>query len=118
MPGVKRGGPLKRNTRLKPVSDKRKKVLVTRRKIVAEVLAERPYCQAGPRIRDEKHRCGNLSTDCHEPLTRARGGSITDKNNILAVCRACHDWIHRNPAEATRLELLASGYAPPYTTET
>jgi hypothetical protein len=115
---MKRGGPIKRRTPLKPYSKKRKATQTARRELVKRILAERPYCQAGPRIRDPKHRCQSYSTDCHEPLTRARGGDILDPNNILAVCRACHDWIHRNPAEATRLDLLASAYSPPYTPDT
>lgn len=50
--------------------------------------------------------CRGVADDVHEPLTRARGGSILDPANALAVCRPCHDWIHANPAEATALGLL------------
>jgi len=46
--------------------------------------------------------------DLHEPLTRARGGSILDPANTVAVCRSCHDWIHDNPTAATDLGLLRS----------
>jgi hypothetical protein len=47
-------------------------------------------------------RCTGLATDPHEPLTRARGGSITDPANIVPACRACHDAAHAHPAEAER----------------
>ena len=118
---MKRGGPLKRNTPLRQYSKKRQATQVQRRTLVAKILAERPYCQAGPRIvynADRQHYCQTYSTDCHEPLTRARGGDILDPDNILAVCRACHDWIHRNPTQATKLNLLVSRYGSPYTAET
>lgn len=44
--------------------------------------------------------CTYVGTDLHEILTRARGGSITDPENILLLCRGCHDFITREPAWA------------------
>lgn len=44
--------------------------------------------------------CSYHATDVHEIKTRARGGSITDVNNCLALCRACHRFITDNPAWA------------------
>jgi hypothetical protein len=35
--------------------------------------------------------CNRVAVDPHEPLTRARGGSITDPENVRAVCRPHHD---------------------------
>jgi len=49
----------------------------------------RPQC--------ERPGCGSLADDVHEPLTRARGGSITDKNNATALCRPCHDEVTFKP---------------------
>jgi hypothetical protein len=37
--------------------------------------------------------CNWVADDAHEPLTRARGGSITDSSNVKAVCRPHHDEI-------------------------
>lgn len=37
--------------------------------------------------------CTRMADDAHEPLTRARGGSITDPENVKAVCRRHHDEI-------------------------
>jgi hypothetical protein len=34
--------------------------------------------------------CCNRADDPHEPLTRARGGSITDPTNIAPLCRPHH----------------------------
>ena len=118
---MKRSGPLKRKTPLRSVSAKRQKLQVERRKLVQEQLAVRPQCEAGEPIymhyissfgqefareRRRTDRCQGRATDIHEPLTRARGGSIVDVDNTLAVCRRCHDWIHDNPAIATELGLL------------
>lgn len=109
--------PLKRKTPLKPVSDKRRKLQAQRRTFVREQLEARPFCEAGRIISEYyehagkrenwiQYRCNNRSVDIHEPLTRARGGSIVDVNNSMSVCRMCHDWIHHNPQTATDLHLL------------
>lgn len=59
--------------------------------IVIALLTERPTCQ----------RClSNPSQDVHEIKSRARGGSITDINNLMALCRPCHNWITTHPKEA------------------
>lgn len=105
---LQRGDSVLRRTPLAKQSAKRKREQADRRKLVARLLTERPRCQAGPLILHEQpgYRCGGWSVDIHEPLTRARGGSILDDSNALAVCRPCHDWIHQHPDAATRIGLL------------
>ena len=105
-----RGGWLARRTPLRSVSAKRAKVQQQRRTMVREELARRELCEAGAMIRFGGYRslCAGLAVDLHEPLTRARGGSILDPANTVAVCRACHDWIHDFPAAATSIGLLVS----------
>jgi hypothetical protein len=44
-------------------------------------------------------RCTRWADDLHEPLTRARGGSITDPANSTAPCRPCHDVLGRPDSE-------------------
>lgn len=107
---LQRGEPPERRTRLRPVSKKREALNRARRDFVAGFLAAHPRCQAGGLILpvDHRHRCGVHSVDVHEVLTRARGGSVLDPGNCRAICRACHDWIHENPASATDLGLLTS----------
>ena len=62
-----------------------------RRPLVERMLAENPMCQ----------RCMiRPSTDVHEIKSRARGGSILNESNCVALCRTCHDWITENPARA------------------
>ncbi len=111
---LQRGGPLKRKTPLNPVSKKRQAIQGERRRMVKEELTNRPDCEAGHMIfawrvqQGERgdHGCSGLSSDIHEPLTRGRGGSITDPANTVALCRGCHDWIHAHPLAATGLGLL------------
>lgn len=62
-----------------------------RRKIVADLLDGQPLCQ----------RCNReFASDVHELKSRARGGSITDLENLVVLCRTCHSWITTNPKEA------------------
>ena len=120
---LERKTPLTRKTPLRAMSPKRRKVNRLRKEMVRRELTKRPMCEAGPQIgsyRLERHGleyairlavgapCTTRAVDIHEPLTRARGGSILDPANTVAVCRACHDWIHTHPESATRLGLLAS----------
>jgi 5-methylcytosine-specific restriction endonuclease McrA len=65
---------------------------VARRALVATLLDEHRICQ----------RCGtNPSSEIHELLSRARGGSITNEGNCVALCGRCHHWITEHPAAAT-----------------
>ena len=78
---------------MKPRSEKMEKLYRTkRRNLVRKLLWERPICQ----------RClSDRSQDVHELKSRARGGSITDLENLVTLCRACHTWVTTHPAEAT-----------------
>lgn len=75
-------------------SRKREAVYRTqRRPLVAEQLALFPTCR----------RChARPSVDVHEVVSRGRGGSITDRANVVALCRQCHDHLTRSPREAER----------------
>lgn len=88
---MKRSAPLKRRTRLRPVSEKRKAINKARGDFVREQLTRRPYCEVA-RLFDEAlgrmganqprevilwagqlaRGCMGGSTELHEPLTRAR----------------------------------------------
>jgi hypothetical protein len=110
---LKRKTPLKRGGRLQSVSAKRKAEQGDRdecRRLVMARAAGR--CEVCPRIADvdpvTASECYRTASDVHEIKTRARGGSIFEPENCLAVCRKAHDWIHANPALATPLGLLAS----------
>ena len=84
--------PLTRRTRLKPVSAKRR-AQFEGRATCREIVLERDghLCQA------RLPGCWVTATDVHEVLSRGRGGSITDPENCLALCRPCHKFITENP---------------------
>lgn len=98
---IKRTGFLRRTGRLPAESAKRKVVRGQRKKMLAEFYSD--TCIAAELLPDV--RCGG-PLDPHEPLTRARGGSITDPENLVWICRAHHDYCHDHPIEATELGLL------------
>jgi hypothetical protein len=102
---------LKRTGRLKPASTKRAKLLRERRAVIERVMVGRS-CEAHVLIAqvDQRHVCARTAVDVHEPLTRARGGSIVDPSNMIPVCRSCHDWIHAHPKDAQQVGLLLSRY--------
>lgn len=97
---LKRRTPLRRGKQLAKRSLKMTERYVERRRMVADLLGRFPVCQFP--------QCVNKSVDIHEPLSRARGGSITDETNAVALCRACHSWVHDHPQQATELSLLRS----------
>ena len=101
---------LKRKTRLRSMSPKRRRDQRIRSEMVRVELARRELCEAGVIIYQGGHQsgCVGLAVDLHEPLTRARGGSLLDADNTVAVCRSCHTWIHDNPAAAKAVGLLRS----------
>lgn len=96
---LKAGGNLERSAPLRAQSKKRQAENRERRAMLKAkygdglVVCEVPWCR-------------NVANDPHEPLTRARGGSITDPENVRAVCRPCHDEIGTEPAWAYELGFL------------
>jgi 5-methylcytosine-specific restriction endonuclease McrA len=73
-----------------------------RREIVSRILGAFSRCQ----------RCKFAdAVDVHEVLPRSAGGSILDEDNLRAVCRTCHRWIHEHPKEATASGWLVSRYS-------
>lgn len=58
-----------------------------------EALAVLPHVCRGP-------------MDTHEVVSRARGGSTTDPDNCLLLCRRIHDYVTTHPAHATAVGLL------------
>ena len=83
---------MQRKTRLNHRSAKTAKTYRTQRApLVAELLQDNPPCQ----------RCTTArADDVHEIKSRARGGSILDRDNLALLCRPCHRWVTDNPAAA------------------
>ena len=106
------------------MSRKRSRQQRERAQMVTRELWKRELCEAGARIyqyrvktygqveadllNERYARCNGLAVELHEPLTRARGGSIVDPANTVAICRSCHRWVHDNPEAATQVGLLES----------
>jgi 5-methylcytosine-specific restriction endonuclease McrA len=59
--------------------------------LVIAMLEAHPMCQRCTQCR---------SSEVHEIKSRARGGSITDPDNVAALCHECHAWITTHPAAA------------------
>lgn len=80
---------------------------------VARILAERPHCEACPRISTRLFfwRWCSSPTEVHEILRRSAGGDILAEANVIATCHQAHGWIHTHPKEARELGLLKSRYA-------
>lgn len=103
--GLARGAGLQRKAGLKPRSKRMARTYVDRRALVAALLSAHPWCQ----IRWDRD-CQGRAVDVHEPLTRARLGSVTDRANCVTTCRHCHDQVHNHPAAAReRGWLIPSG---------
>lgn len=92
---------MRRSRGLRRASDKRLALLGQRIEMLA--LADRSAC-AGAELVPEVACEGPI--DPHEPLTRARGGSIVDPANVVFLCRRHHGWVHGNPEKAHALGLL------------
>ena len=97
MPG--RSEPMKRHTRLRSMSNKRRRENRVRRKVAEATFGLQPVCVVP--------RCGQWADDAHEPLTRARGGSITDAANMAPLCRFHNgELADKDPAWAYEIGLL------------
>jgi hypothetical protein len=97
--GLSRGDAQLKRTPLNEVSKKRARENRERTAMVNKLWPDRtPRCA--------KPDCGRLADDLHEPLTRARQGSITDPNNGTPVCRAHNSELTREPAWGYELALL------------
>jgi hypothetical protein len=102
---LKRSAPLERSTplarQLRRTTGKRKALGVPS-DIKAQVLARDAGCRASRLVADV--RCWG-PVDPHHVLRRSQGGPDT-VDNLIAVCRAHHDWIHQHPARSYDLGLL------------
>lgn len=83
-----------------------------RRPFVRRILEQYPWCQACPVFAQHDELAVYTrfpSQDVHELIRRSQGGSVLDENNVLAVCRKCHNRIGNYPALAFDLGLAKRG---------
>ena len=99
--GLSRTAGLTTRTPISPVSAKRAAQNRARAAMVTALYPERPLCavwQARLTIGlPPLPGCTRWADDVHEPLSRARGGSITDPGNSAPPCRPCHDVLTFTP---------------------
>lgn len=86
---LRAGNGLQRGRPIRQVSSKRQAENRQRRAMIDALWPEQPECFVP--------WCPLLADDVHEPLTRARGGSITDPANARPLCRGHHDEITFRP---------------------
>lgn len=67
-------------------------------------LAAHPDCEAQIPTPDI---CTFAADELHHVKPRSQGGAWAHPDNVLAVCRSCHTWIHAHPATARDMGLLA-----------
>jgi len=106
---LKRSSKQMKRTPLKKRSEKRASVYKDERiPLVKKLLSERPYCEACPVFAAHDGLVTYVrkkSVDVHELVRRSQGGSITDIENLMCVCRSCHRRIGENPELAFSLGL-------------
>ena len=70
-------------------------------KVKREYMEEKPYCEA-------MWMCpGLLATELHH-ISGKEGKKLTEKSNLMSVCRLCHERIHSHDAEAREKGFLKS----------
>lgn len=101
-----------KRTRIKPISDKRRRENKERRAVLHETYGDHPPCfLCGPlRAHGIATGCNGWADDGDEFLRRSAGGSITDPTNVRPVGRRCHDWATAHPKEMRDWGLEGSRY--------
>lgn len=75
---------------MRSVSKKRAKLNRLRRQIFSPRLAAGTPCEL------QLPECAGRAADLHEVKTRGRLGSIIDPNNVVFLCRPCHEVVTAN----------------------
>jgi hypothetical protein len=99
---LQRKTPLKQSAPLKRGKPMKAKAKAVPKDVYQQVLARDGGCVA--RLLVPEVRCAGR-IDPHHALMRSQGGKDT-LEDLIAVCRAHHDYIHANPARSYELGLL------------
>jgi len=84
-----------KRTPIRRASKKKNSESATRRELLKRLVDERgEECQA------RTTTCTGFAVDAHEVLQRSAQGSAVDPENILLICRPCHNYIHQHPGES------------------
>jgi hypothetical protein len=95
---------------MRRVSKKRAAENRQRRRLMIRQFGEHPRCYGCRPLAELgiETGCSGWADDAHEILSRARGGSITDPDNVIPLGRRCHDYVTTHPREAERAGLSRS----------
>jgi len=96
---------VKRTKGLNQQSAKRRRENRERRRVMHDHYGPDPMCHA--RVEGV---CTGRADDAHEPRLRAHGTDITDPEQAIPICRACHMWTHAHVAEAQARGLLVPSW--------
>ena len=100
--------PLKRRTRLRAMSAKRRRDLEARALVREHVLARDYGCRVAVLLPDITCH-GRL--EVHEVVPRARDPHAwLDPSKCIAVCSAHHRWVTAHPEQASRLGAMSSWF--------
>lgn len=105
---MKRGGPLRRRTPLRSTRGVVRVPLTIKGKRSAGWHRSRQWCfdRAHGLCEAKVHEdCTGRAEHAHHILLRSQGGS-DGQENLLAVCHACHGWIHLHPGLSYELGFL------------
>lgn len=92
---------LKRSAGIRKQSRKRAAVSGDERQLYADVVAEAGRCE----------RCETLpAIEAHHLMRRSSGKKRLERENLVGLCRPCHDFIHRNPKWAYENDWLRSKF--------
>lgn len=105
---------LQRRTRLRNRSNAKARQMADRRRLVARLLDQSPWCEVGPVIHqvDPAWPCTRRAEGLHELRKRSAGGSLTNLDNLRRACNRCNCWVEDHPVTARRLGLVVRSGDP------
>lgn len=92
---------LKRRKGIRPQSERARAKAAERAEALPAHFGHRPDCAGSSRI--PAAGCPiypHPADDGHEPRKRSQGADPADPSQVIPLCRAAHDWVHANPANA------------------
>ena len=101
--------PLKKQSQSKSAKEKRKSYASAKKEYMHDRGSEKHHCERceglfGITNLDLHHKAGRSGSSENEHGTMER--NLINKATFMAVCRDCHDWIHRNPKESRKMGWL------------
>lgn len=95
--------PLKRQSQSKSAKEKRKSYATAKKEYMHGRAGKKHHCERcegliGIDRLDLHHKAGRAGSSENEEGVMER--NLINKATFMAVCRSCHDWIHRHPKES------------------